>query len=160
MLTTMSFVVRDRLSAARPSSPFNPPRRKRRSKMNGSIARLVGVLALLATCGLVAVGCGDDDSGSSGGGSDESSAEQRIDDAVETCTSEAQQLGDTVGAALEAACTTVGTSVKQALSRGGEAVDDGLGRTADSCRAGVQLLPAGKAQDALSGLCDAIAAAG
>lgn len=120
----------------------------------------VSLLLLVAgICGLLVAGCGsDDDSGTSGGESGQS-AQERVDLAIDDCTTKAQDLGGGAGSALEAACTTIGANVKQTLETGGENVDQALSTISSSCRSGVEQLPAGKAQDALSSLCDAIGSA-
>jgi hypothetical protein len=122
---------------------------------------IAGSLGILGACALISVGCGGGDDTASTTATDSSvdTAQQRIDAAVESCTTNAQQLGDAAGAALEAACTTVGANVKQALSEGGEQVDQALSQAADSCNSAVAQLPAGEAQAALTELCDAISSA-
>jgi hypothetical protein len=118
---------------------------------------MAGSLALLA-CGLIAVGCGDDDSTTAGSTSSASSAEESIDNAVDSCTSKAQDLGSAAAAGLEAACKAAGDSAKQALESGGEQAKQALAQAAESCKNTVAQLPAGEAQDALTDLCAAIAA--
>ena len=87
------------------------------------------------------------------------SAEQSVDAAIKSCNDEAQQLSGAAGTALGSACASVGDTAKQALSTGGEAVEQALSDAAGSCRNEVGQLPSGKAQGALSKLCDAIATA-
>ncbi len=117
-------------------------------------------LIALCTGALIVVGCG-------GGGSDTTAAttspganaQQRIDSAVQSCNQQASQLGGTAATTLQGACKLVGTSAKQALKQGGANLKQGLSQAASSCRSAVGQLPSKQAQDALSSLCDAIAAA-
>jgi hypothetical protein len=126
---------------------------------------VAGLMALVA-CGLIAAGCGDDESTTadststttSSTASGDASAEERIDAAVESCTAEAQDLGEAAASGLQAACTTVGDNAKQALAAGGDQVEQGLAQAADSCKTAVSQLPAGDAQAALTDLCAAIEA--
>lgn len=125
--------------------------------MIGRTRLMAGALAL-AMCALIAAGCGDDESTSTATTQAGSEAEQSIDDAVASCKSKAQDLGEAVGAGLEAACTTVGENAKQALQEGGDQVKEGLAQAEASCKSAVGQLPAGEAQSALEDLCGAIAA--
>ena len=90
----------------------------------------------------------------------EDSATQSVDAAVKSCTDEAQQLGGVAGTALDGACTSVGTAATQAAAAGGDQAQQALTQAASSCKSSVAQVPKGKAQDVLSELCDAIAAAG
>jgi len=134
--------------------------------MSGSVQRLIAGSLALAASGLIAAGCGDDESttGDSTSATTSSStasggsAEERIDAAVEKCTTTAQDLGDAAAAGLSAACKTVGDNAKQALSEGGEQAEQALAQAAESCKSAVAQLPEGDAQDALTDLCGAIAA--
>ena len=87
-------------------------------------------------------------------------ATQSVDAAVKSCTDEAQSLGGVAGTALDGACTSVGTAANQALAAGGANAQQALAQAASSCKSSVNQVPKGQAQDALSQLCDAIAAAG
>ena len=116
--------------------------------------------AALFVFALVATGCG-------GGGSDTTAAttsaganaQQRIDSAVQSCNQEAKQLGGAAASTLQGACKLVGTSAKQALNEAGANAKQALSQAATSCRTAVSQIPSSQAQDALSNLCDAIAAA-
>ncbi len=109
---------------------------------------------------VVAAGCG-------GGGSDTTASttspaangQQRIDSAVQSCNQEAQQLGGTTASTLQGACKLVGASAKQALNEAGANAKQALSQATSSCRAAVSQIPSSQAKDALSNLCDAIAAA-
>jgi hypothetical protein len=116
-----------------------------------------GVLAL-AACGLIAVGCGDDSSTSTTSSSTDASAPDKIDAAVDSCVSKAQDLGGAAGSTLSTACTSIGETVKQALSAGGDQVDAALAQASKNCDTVISQLPEGDAQDALSEMCDAIGA--
>jgi hypothetical protein len=122
------------------------------------LARLVGALAVTLTLVLGAGACGgdDDDTTTTSG----QSAEQRIDSAVQSCTDSAQNLGGATGSALQTACQQVGQAAKQDLSSAGADVRKTLSEQAATCRKAVNRLPSGDAQNALSGLCDAIKSAG
>ena len=113
----------------------------------------MATFASLFVCALIAAGCGDDDENDHRVGEN---AQQTVDEAVTSCTDEAQQLGGAAGTALEGACTAVGDSATQAISEGGENVEQALADAEDTCTSSVSQLPAGEAQDALTQLCDAI----
>jgi hypothetical protein len=114
----------------------------------------------LFVCALIAAGCGgDDDDETTTTTPPAASAEQRVDDAVQSCTDQAQELGGSAGTALGSACTSVGNTAKQALSTGGENVNQALSQAESSCTSAVGGLPSGQAQAALSNLCDAISSA-
>ena len=120
----------------------------------------VGLIAL-SLCALTAIGCGDDETTStSTSTSAGESATQSVDEAVKSCTDEAQQLGGVAGTALDGACTSVGTAANQALTAAGANAQQALTQAASSCKSSVAQVPKGQAQDALSQLCDAIEAAG
>jgi hypothetical protein len=120
--------------------------------MSGHPRLVLGLLGILAACALIPVGCGDDDDSTT----TDASAEERIDRAVESCTTNAQDLPDAAASALESACSTVGKNAKQALSQGGEQAEEALSQAAETCMSTVSQLPDGEAQDALSDLCAAI----
>ena len=88
------------------------------------------------------------------------SATQSVDAAVKSCSDQAQQLGGVTGTALDGACTSVGAAATQAAAAGGEQARQALTQAANSCKSSVAQVPKGKAQDVLTELCDAIAAAG
>jgi hypothetical protein len=111
-------------------------------------------IATLLVCALAIAGCGNETTTTT------SASQEKIDTAVQSCSDEAQQLGGAAGTALATACTTSGDAAKKALNTGGEQVDQALSQAASSCESAVGQLPAGKAQDALSSLCDAIKSAG
>ena len=84
----------------------------------------IPALTALFVCALIAAGCGGDDETTSSTEaattttSSTGSAADKIDAAVESCNTKAQELSEAAGAALQAACTTVGDNAKQALSPG------------------------------------------
>ena len=120
--------------------------------MRGHRWYATAALAALFACALIAAGCGGDDETTT---SDASGAD-KIDPAVASCNTKAQELSEAAAAGLQAACTSVGNTAKQALAQGGEQVDQALSQAADSCKSAVAQLPAGEAQSALTDLCDAI----
>ncbi len=133
--------------------------------MSGRTRAAAGSLGLLLACAVIAIGCGDDDEDTSSAGAPDTTtessgtpAEERIDEAVASCTSAAEDLGDASGAALQAACATIADNVKLALASGGEQVEEALSEAADACDEAVTQLPEGDAQAALSDLCAAIEA--
>ena len=126
--------------------------------MEGHRFSAITALTALFVCALIAAGCGDDDETTTTPSAGES-AQQSIDAAVQSCSDQAQQLGGSVGTALESACTSVGDAAKQALSSSGEQVQQALSQAETSCKSAVGQIPAGQAQDALSQLCDAVAGA-
>ena len=83
-----------------------------------------------------------------------------VDAAVTSCTDEAQQIGGVAGTALSGACTSVGAAATQAVATAGDNAQQALSQAASSCKSSVGQVPKGQAQDALTQLCDAIAAAG
>ncbi len=121
----------------------------------------VGIwLVALCACALIAAGCGgggNDTTAASG--STGSSATQRVDAAVKSCNQKAQQLGGSASTTLSGACKLVGASADEALKSGSANAKQALSQATSSCRAAVAQIPSGQAQDALSKLCDAIAAA-
>ena len=123
----------------------------------------LSLIPALAICALLAVGCGDDDdsssSSSSSTSSSTSSAEDSVTSAVKSCTDKAKEIGGSQGTALEAACTSVGDTATKALESGSESAKAALSSAASSCKSAVGQLPKGDTQDALSKLCDALAAA-
>src|ERR1044072_264513 len=130
--------------------------------MRGHRWYATAALAALFACALIAAGCGGDDetttsteAATTTTTSDASGAD-KIDAAVASCNTKAQELSEAAAAGLQAACTSVGNTAKQALAQGGEQVDQGLSQAADSCKRAVEQLPAGEAQSALTDLCDAI----
>jgi hypothetical protein len=122
----------------------------------------IAAIATLLACALLIAGCGgdDDETTTTSSTSAVASAQKKIDTAVQSCSDQAQQLGDIEGNALASACTSAGDKAKLALSTGGEQVEQALSQAASSCESAVGQLPAGEAQDALSNLCDAIKSAG
>ena len=121
--------------------------------MSGHPPRLVlGLLGILAACALIAVGCGDDGDSTT----TDVSAAERIDRAVESCTTQAQDLPDAAASAVKSACSTVGENAKQALSQGGKQAEKALSQAAETCKSTVSQLPDGEAQSALRDLCAAI----
>jgi hypothetical protein len=127
--------------------------------MRGSIRYLGPALVGLVVCALIAVGCGGGSDTTATSTSGTADAQQKVDSAVNSCNQKAQQLGGTAAATLEGACKLVGASAQQALQEGGAAAKQALSQTTSSCRSAVAQLPSGQAQDSLSELCDAIAAA-
>ena len=127
--------------------------------MKGHRFFAIAALTALLACALIAAGCGDDDDETTTTTSAGENAKQTVDQAVTSCTDEAQQLGGAAGTALEGACTAVGTEAKQAIDAGGENVAQALSKAEKSCKSAVNQLPSGQAQDALTKLCDAIASA-
>ncbi len=126
--------------------------------MGGQRFYALAALTALFVCALIAAGCGDDDDETTTTSAGEN-AKQTVDQAVTSCTDEAQQLGGAAGTALEGACTAVGTEAKEAIDAGGENVEQALSKAEKSCKSAVNQLPSGQAQDALTQLCDAIASA-
>jgi hypothetical protein len=128
--------------------------------MRGHRWYAIPALTALFVCALIAAGCGDDETTSSTEAATTTSTSDasadKIDAAVKSCGTKAQELPEAAGAGLQAACTSVGNSAKQALAQGGEQVDQALSQAADSCKSSVAQLPAGEAQAALTDLCDAI----
>jgi hypothetical protein len=116
-------------------------------------------LTALFVCALIAAGCGDDDDETTTTTAPAASAEQRVHDAVQSCSAQAQQLGGLAGTALESACSSVGSTAQQALSTGGEKGKQALSQAESSCTSAVGGLPSGQAQAALLSLCDAISSA-
>jgi hypothetical protein len=132
--------------------------------MRGHKFAIVGIAALFA-CALIAAGCGGDDSTSSSTSTSTSTsagdnATQSVDAAVKSCTDQAQQIGGVAGTALSGACTSVGAAATQAVATAGDSAQQALSQAASSCQSSVSQVPKGQAQDALTQLCDAIAAAG
>ena len=119
----------------------------------------IAALTALFACALIAAGCGDDDDETTTTTSAGESAKQTVDQAITSCSDQAQQLGGAAGTALEGACTAVGTEAKQAIDAGGENVKQALSKAEKSCKSAVAQLPSGQAQDALTQLCDAISSA-
>lgn len=121
-------------------------------------------LTALFVCALVAAGCGGGNdtttTTSTATTAQQRNAQQRIDEAIKSCSDQAQQLGGSAGTALDNACTFVGAGAKQALASGSENVKQALSKLAKNCRSAVGQLPKGQAQDTFSKLCDAIASAG
>ena len=139
-----------------PTTPGGPTRGD--ESMRGHRSYAAAALTALFACALIAAGCGDDDettTTTSGG----ENGKQTVDQAVTSCTDEAQQLGGAAGTALEGACTAVGTEANQAIDAGGENVEQALSTAEKSCKSAVNQLPSGQAQDALSKLCTAISSA-
>ena len=128
--------------------------------MRGHRFHAIAALTALFVCALIAAGCGDDDDETTTTTSVGENAQQTVDEAVTSCTDEAQQLGGAAGTALEGACTAVGTEANQAISAGGENVEQALSKAEKSCKSALGQLPSGQAQDALSSLCDAVSSAG
>jgi hypothetical protein len=130
--------------------------------MRGHRSYAIAAFTALFVCALIAAGCGGDDETTSSTAAatttttSDASSTDKIDAAVESCSTKAQELSDAAAAGLQAACTTVGESAKQALAQGGAQVDQALSQAADSCNSAVAGLPAGEAQAALTDLCDAI----
>ena len=130
--------------------------------MRGHRWYAIPALTALFVCALIAAGCGGDDETTTSSEAatttttSDAGAEEKIDAAVESCSTKAQELSEAAAAGLQAACTTVGDNAKQALAQGGEQVDQALSQAADSCKSAVAQLPAGEAQAALTDLCDAI----
>jgi hypothetical protein len=127
--------------------------------MGGHRFYAIAALTALFVCALIAAGCGDDDDETTTTTSVGENAQQTVDEAVTSCTDEAQQLGGAAGTALEGACTAVGTEANQAISAGGENLEQALSQAESSCESAVSQLPSGQAQGALTQLCDAIASA-
>ena len=134
--------------------------------MRGHRFATLGLAALFA-CALIAAGCGSDSSTSSsttttttGSTPVQDSATQSVDAAVQSCSDQAQQLGGVAGTALDGACTSVGAAASAAAAAGGDQARQALTQAANSCKSSVAQVPKGKAQDVLTELCDAIAAAG
>ena len=130
--------------------------------MRGHRWYAVPALTALFVCALIAAGCGDDDETTTSPEATTTTttsagnAADKIDAAVKSCGTKAQELPEAASAALQAACTTVGDNAKQALAQGGEQADQALSQAADSCKSEVAKLPAGDAQAALTDLYDAI----
>ncbi len=124
-------------------------------------ARRLGFVGLTAlfVCALVAAGCGSSNNDKSTSTSASASATAKVDSAVQSCTTQADQLGGAVGAGLKTTCTTAGTTAKQAISSGSSNVKQALSQAATSCNASVAKVPAGQAKTALTNLCQAIASA-
>ena len=132
--------------------------------MRGHPLAIVGIASLFA-CALIAAGCGGDDSTRRRRRRrhphpPEDNATQSVDAAVKSCTDEAQQIGGVAGTALSGACTSVGAAATQAVATAGDNAQQALSQAASSCKSSVGQVPKGQAQDALTQLCDAIAAAG
>jgi hypothetical protein len=133
--------------------------------------RLYPFLALIAVFALAmgATACGDDNSSSdtssssssdtSGGGGGGGSADD-VNAAIQKCKDQAAQVQGPAGPALQGACTSVGAAAIQASSQAGDAANQALTAAGASCNSTVAQLPDQNAKDALSSLCDAIAAAG
>ena len=130
--------------------------------MRGHRWYAISAVTALFVCALIAAGCGDDDETASSTEAattttaSDASAADKIDAAVESCKTKAQELPEAAAAGLQTACATVGENAKQALAQGGEQVDQALSQAADSCKSAVAQLPAGDAQAALTDLCEAI----
>jgi hypothetical protein len=105
-------------------------------------------------------GCGGDNGSKTTTTSPTASAQQKVDSAISSCSNEAQQIGGTAGTALDGVCTSVGNAAKQTLASGGENVKQALSEAAKNCRSALDQVPSGRAQDAFSQFCDAIASAG
>jgi hypothetical protein len=132
--------------------------------------RLYPFLALIAVFALAmgATACGDDNSSSdsssssspdtSGGGGGGSSDD--VNTAIQKCKDKAGEIGGVAGTAVQGACTSVGAAAIQAANQGGDAANQALTAAGASCNSTVAQLPNQKAKDALSSLCDALAAAG
>ena len=76
----------------------------------------MATLAALFVCALIAAGCGDDETTTTSSVGE--NAQQTVDEAVTSCTDEAQQLGGAAGTALEGACTSVGDRGESGHQRG------------------------------------------
>jgi len=130
--------------------------------MRGHRWYTIAAVTALFVCALIAAVCGGDDETTTSGEAatttttSGASSTDKIDAAVESCNTKAQELSDAAAAGLQAACTSVGNTAKQALAQGGEQVDQALSQAADSCKSSVAQLPAGEAQSALTDLCNAI----
>ncbi len=96
--------------------------------MRGHRFYAIAALTALLACALIAAGCGDDDDETTTTTSAGESAQQSVDEAVTSCTDEAQQLGGAAGTALEGARTAVGAEANQAISAGGENVQQALSK--------------------------------
>jgi hypothetical protein len=119
---------------------------------------------VLCAFALIAAGCGGGDDTTAENTTAETtsasgSAQQRVDEAVQSCNQEAEQLGATAAVTLQGACKLVGTSAKQALEQGGAKAEQALAQAASSCRTAVGQLPSTEAKDALKNVCDAISGA-
>jgi hypothetical protein len=127
--------------------------------MRGRWYAVPGLMALVV-CALIAAGCGTTTSSEATTSTAAASGSDKIDAAVKSCGTKAQELSpEAASTALQAACTTVGDNAKQALAKGGAQVDQALSQAADSCKSAVSQLPAGEAQSALTDLCDAVSSA-
>ena len=113
--------------------------------MRGHRWYAIPALTVLFVCALIAAGCGDDDETTTSSEAttttttSSGSAEDKIDAAVKSCGTKAQELSEAAGAALQAACTTVGDNAKQALAQGSA---EALSKAEDACKSAVAQLPA------------------
>ena len=84
--------------------------------MRGHRRYAMPAFTALFVCALIAAGCGGDDETTSSTEaattttSSDASAADKIDGAVESCGTKAQELPEAAAAALQAACTSVGDS--------------------------------------------------